>query len=268
MNQDTINVHRAVKLWIEDDPSKRSRRDAMLAETWGSGTREWQRGLCIISGKPISNFAELAEYDLFVTISDEMKDIVDEHYRGDFVPREEALLWDELCPAEYAKWIKAKSHPVFATKTAETALRWDINNQPGMLIRGNSGAGKTTLAWAVVRQLEKAGKIKTFAFLNTLELFRKFARAAKDMTQADEVRAEFLVIDDLGKEPCTKNSIASFWELMEYRYSRQLPTLFTTRYARDKLIEQMVANDASIESTQDIVGRILDLVGSNAFLLK
>ena len=269
MNNEIINVYRATKIEIAE-PENRSSYHAKLAETWGEGNREWEKGYCICCGKPIPNVWECESTNLFTTVCDDCEPLVDAHYNPAIQDSATGMApkYEKWCPPLMQEWIADKSHPVFNTKEAKEILFWrpgQMHGKQGLIMRGSSGSGKTTMMWALSRELEIAGIIPVI--LPATKLATRLATAAKAM-QDDSLthNCRCLMIDDLGKEKITETFASGLWALLEHRYLHRKSTIFTTRLKGDELIAQFAVDkrdhSSSVLATvaaQDIVGRIRDM---------
>lgn len=118
-----------------------------------------------------------------------------------------------------------------------------------LLLMGTYGCGKTHLAAAIANYCLDHGR--SVLFLNTPDLLDRlragFAPGADDSyaERFEDIRtAPILVLDDLGTESPTPWAVEKLYQLLNYRYNAQLPTVITTN--RDlKDIEPRVASRLS-----------------------
>lgn len=108
--------------------------------------------------------------------------------------------------------------------------RWP---QGWLLLAGNYGCGKTHLAAAAVSLRIGKGWPAYFVvvpdFLDHLRsAFGPNAESDYDDYFERVKLAEFLVLDDLGAEHATSWADEKLYQLINYRYNAQLPTMFTT----------------------------------------
>lgn len=112
---------------------------------------------------------------------------------------------------------------------------WVAGERRNLMLFGTVGAGKTGLAWAILRLLIEGhgadGMVVNFRDL-LVDLKQSFdARNAglpSDYLRAPHV--EVLVLDDLGSERPTDFALEELASLVERRYMRQLVTIITSNY--------------------------------------
>ena len=105
-----------------------------------------------------------------------------------------------------------------------------VRRRNGLLIAGGYGSGKTHLAAAVSKALTDRGIAVMFG--TSVEHFERI-REDFDNTGINRHLAKMksipiLVIDDLGKEKKTDWTKQTLFDVVNYRYEHQLPTIFTT----------------------------------------
>jgi len=109
--------------------------------------------------------------------------------------------------------------------------------QKGVLLYGPPGTGKTHLAAATLKNIiEHKGLKGAFCdFRNLLiELRNSFSSSESTGEILDGVRkAPLLVLDDVGAERNTEWAKEIFAEIINYRYTQNLPTIITTNLRFD-----------------------------------
>ena len=106
---------------------------------------------------------------------------------------------------------------------------------------GSNGAGKTHLALSIQKMAIRQGYKTQFTNLSGILTLIKRSWSNPELVEVIEKRiknADFLVIDDLGKEYKTdKNDFVevTFDELIRYRCNRRKPVIITTNTAMEKI---------------------------------
>jgi DNA replication protein DnaC len=108
--------------------------------------------------------------------------------------------------------------------------------QSGLLFIGKTGVGKTHLAVGVlVEAIERYSVRGRFVELNTFfnQMQSTFGQGASESTQAvlaPLMDAQLLVLDELGTQQPTPWIRDVLYLVINTRYARRLPTIFTTNY--------------------------------------
>ena len=126
-----------------------------------------------------------------------------------------------------------------------------VNNiktsRKGIYIYGSCGTGKTHICYAIVKKIEdEMFKIKLWSLPELLRfLKRDFDEANKqkdfDNTNFAEVInfKGILVIDDIGAEKKSEWVEETLYTIINKRYEDVLPTIFTSNYSPEQLIERL-----------------------------
>lgn len=119
----------------------------------------------------------------------------------------------------------------YTQATIGLMAQWLLSPRQGILLRGNVGVGKTTMLYA----LQETIRILTNnSHTLTIKTASDITSAAKDCPTDYQAycKAQMLGIDDLGTEPSSikqyGNELSPIVEMIEKRYSLNLPTLITT----------------------------------------
>ena len=116
-------------------------------------------------------------------------------------------------------------------------------NLRNLLLRGESGLGKTYLSACIARSVAERGYSVCYDTASTaLEAFekQKFSRIPEE-AEAAALRAErmlscdLMILDDLGTEMATPAAISALYTLINTRLSRSLHTVISTNCSDDEL---------------------------------
>lgn len=124
-------------------------------------------------------------------------------------------------------------------------------NPTSLVITGGYGTGKTYLVFAIVREIFRKNPKRMWPrFFTSPELDSIFLKASKsDDGDGYEIESkakeDLLIIDDLGRETKSDRLKRQYFELFNYRYARELPTIVTSNYNLEQLGEVL---DGSIAS--------------------
>lgn len=125
---------------------------------------------------------------------------------------------------------------------------------------GSFGTGKSAAAWATADAFHKRGRRCVVAHLADVMAAMSSARSfGSDMDEVEAFSrfadAGLIVLDDLGKEPATAANVAMLWRLVDHRWERGLPCLFTSNHKLSALMEKLY--DADSVTTGAIESRLL-----------
>jgi DNA replication protein DnaC len=125
-------------------------------------------------------------------------------------------------------------------------IAFDFAKDPeGWLVfMGLTGCGKTHLAAAIVNYRYEAGKPALFVvvpeFLDHLRsAFSPESKVSYDTLFESVKTAPLLIMDDFGEQSTTPWAREKLYQLINYRYNSRLPTVFTTRYSFDEILEEV-----------------------------
>jgi DNA replication protein DnaC len=163
-------------------------------------------------------------------------------------------------PALAAAWEKAAAFASGFPHTGEAAGL-------GLLLMGSTGVGKTHLAVAVLRELAESKGVRG-AFWDFNELMREI-RASYDpevrMTEAQVldpiIRADLLVLDDLGAWKMTDWMNDTLFHILNQRYVHQRPSIITTNFD-DRDPDDIRAEDGSGKWMTDRKEYLVERIGN------
>ncbi len=109
-----------------------------------------------------------------------------------------------------------------------------------LVFAGVNGCGKTHLAAAIANYRLKEGKPVKFVvvpdFLDHLRsTFSPESPVSYDQVFEEVKNAPLLILDDLGKQSTTPWAQEKLYQIINYRYNHQLPTVVTTNCALDEI---------------------------------
>ncbi|MFY1686460.1 ATP-binding protein [Plantactinospora sp. WMMB782] len=118
----------------------------------------------------------------------------------------------------------------------------DPNSAPWLVLSGNTGTGKTHLAYGVLRHLvgHAARANRNFRWLIVTHADLNAAlRPKPDESHAyaldPYLEVDFLILDDVGAGKGSEFTEENITRLVDHRWSRRLPTVYTTNLDVDSL---------------------------------
>lgn len=122
--------------------------------------------------------------------------------------------------------------------------------QKGLYIHGSVGTGKTHIAYAIQKHLDDIKLSSTFH--NTTELIfdikRDFDRSTYDKARWEERLKDYkglLILDDIGAERITDYVAEVFYLIINTRYNKMLPIIFTSNLSLAELSDRVGDRTAS-----------------------
>ena len=142
----------------------------------------------------------------------------------------------------------------------------------GMYLYGKSGAGKTYLTACIANMLLNAGKQVVFVNVNTILTEIRYAysqRGSERPIIERYVTSDLVIFDDIGTEKYTKASEAvsfaqdKFFQIIDGRYIRQKPTIFTSNYSLQELVDERGIMLKTVERITEMSTRKFELKGKS-----
>lgn len=140
--------------------------------------------------------------------------------------------------------------------------RWAVGAGLGeprnLVLTGRAGCGKTREACAALRVA--AGRC-TVAFTTFGDVLRAVRATYGGRGTEDEALSRYrcvsvLCVDDVGKERPTPDALEKLFALLDARYGRMKPTVFTTQYAMNDLGARLMAEGGDREQADAILRRM------------
>lgn len=142
-------------------------------------------------------------------------------------------------------------------------LKGTTKGKKHLFLYGSPGTGKTTLAAIITNVLSGQGIPCKIIKIGDLLSQIKDTFKSNNITEREVLEPyktiKVLAIDDLGQEKSTKWSNEKLFNLIDYRCSHGLATIFTTNYSPDALNDRLIPSDDPYNKTQAnaILSRIL-----------
>lgn len=135
---------------------------------------------------------------------------------------------------------KAFQDAMLADDTRQTLSELESGKLIGVVLRGATGRGKTTAACAML-SAHLRNKLGRFTTMN--DLLHRVRGAYSNGENAEEVFGVYcgtslLVLDDLGKENVSADSITRLFELLDARINNKRPTIVTTQFQNNELLKR------------------------------
>lgn len=151
---------------------------------------------------------------------------------------------------------------------------------PWLGLLGKSGSGKTHLAHAVVHPLIQMGIYPVFFnWVHGFAEWMAYHQREYEKYKVDEVRqrlynCELLIVDDVCKEDQRDTWVREFYGIIDYRYRKQFPIIFTSEYYSELIgylseatASRMFEKVISPKNGKEYLGKMLLEAGEDPILL-
>jgi len=159
---------------------------------------------------------------------------------------------------------KFQTADIWQATLLQAAKDYAANPKGWFFIGGQSGAGKTFLCTAIaVQLLRQQMEVRYMLWRDEAAAIKSIiTESAEYQRRVDELKkVEVLYIDDLfkaGSGGVTAGDINLAFEILNYRYMKEKPTLIST----EQTLQQLLILDEAI------AGRIAELAGGNCFNIR
>ena len=112
----------------------------------------------------------------------------------------------------------------------------------GLIITGDSGAGKTHLAASISNELIEKDKLVLMGRLTSLldmikETFKDNSKSENELIELFS-NVDMVVIDDLGTEKISSWALDKLYTIIENRNENKLPIIITTKFDKEGLLRR------------------------------
>lgn len=141
----------------------------------------------------------------------------------------------------------------------------------GIFFHGDVGVGKTHLTACMVNDLSERLQrtLLTNFFEISKEIRKTFSNYQNEAGYIDKVTSiDFLFIDDFGTEIVKRKGEDNFlqekiFEIVNMRYNNLKPTIFTSNYSLQELVEKRGVLPKTIDRINEMCGAIIKIEGEN-----
>jgi DNA replication protein DnaC len=149
------------------------------------------------------------------------------------------------------------------------SLNYAQNPQGWLILKGGYGCGKTHLAAAIANhQVERGSSVLFVVVPDLLDHLRATFSPGSPVSfdrRFETVRtAPLLVMDDLGTQSSTPWAQEKLYQILNYRYNAQLPTVITTNCELEELDARLRSRIAELEWSSIVTILAPDYRGSSA----
>lgn len=153
----------------------------------------------------------------------------------------ENTFFTQICPKKYRE-VSLDSCEKIPKEYIEYGKIW-AKKPVSIILIGNYGTGKTHFAFALIREMfRKYHRVMWPRYFSSTDFDSRLLNASRnekgDQEEIDDRKKEdLLFIDDLGRETKSDRLKRQYFEIFNYRYAEELPTIISTNFRLDQLGE-------------------------------
>ena len=139
-----------------------------------------------------------------------------------------------------------------------------LKHRNWLYLYGDYGVGKTHIAVALARKvaLERQWKPALFSWAHYLSRVQQSWHDVKVKVDWRLIRdSQVLVLDDMDKRAGTQWVLANLYDIIDYRYMRQLPTIMTANRSIGELSRFWNTTEQSSDLSRALISRIMGQLG-------
>jgi DNA replication protein DnaC len=138
-------------------------------------------------------------------------------------------VWKRICPDLYQRTDLSR----LTAPWVEQILSWQ-KGAKGLLVVGDTGAGKTRVVWMLIKRLLSEDRQLSVRYTDSVNFRSSMANAARD-GETDQflismARSPLLFFDDLGQMKVTEAASEMLLHVVNKRSEYDRPCIFTTQY--------------------------------------
>lgn len=155
-------------------------------------------------------------------------------------------VWEQVCPRMYRLTTEGGLTELEKLKASVTQFD-EVLAHPlsyrGLILRGNTGAGKTRTMFRLLRTYHEQKPRPRIVSMSAGEFDRAARDAAGSFTLTkwfdSMATADVLFIDDIGKGRWTASTAGQFWEVVDARSKAARPIFLTTNCSGETLVQSI-----------------------------
>jgi hypothetical protein len=149
--------------------------------------------------------------------------------------------WEKICPPEFQH---TEPHKLPSPTKLQKVLEWQYGLK-GLILYGNTGAGKSRCLYLLLKREYKAGRtIRVLSHDSGYRYAERFNESPAEVHRwiEDRVKAHILALDDTFKCKLTESFEQALFTIVSQRTERGLPILATLQDVGASLTERMSAD--------------------------